>query len=241
MALGAIVDVESLSPFELTHVLYDGSSTKSELAAFITLSPILLMPVYAGIIVKTRELTVINMMLGQLANDVFNHILKYTIKQERPQAGLLGDTYGFPSSHSQYMAYFATFLLLHLSSRHTFASYGAGLRWLDLLQRGALYAGILLWSFGVAFSRYFLHYHTVEQVVAGYMIGIFSGATYFFLTEPARSTSAAAKWRNAFLDSWFAQYWRIRDGWMVYKDGGVEEEYLDWRRRRDATLKVKAE
>lgn len=26
-----------------------------------------------------------NMMLGQLASDVFNHILKYAIKEERPQ------------------------------------------------------------------------------------------------------------------------------------------------------------
>lgn len=45
-----------------------------------------LQPVYAGIIVKTRELTVINMMAGQLASDVFNHVLKYTIKQERPHS-----------------------------------------------------------------------------------------------------------------------------------------------------------
>jgi len=42
-------------------------------------------PVYAGIIVKTRELTVMNMMAGQLASDALNQILKYAVKQERPQ------------------------------------------------------------------------------------------------------------------------------------------------------------
>lgn len=119
-------------------------------------------------------------MVGQLASDVFNHMLKYSIKQERPHSelvllsltltsphtnpitiiihshsgGLLGDGYGFPSSHSQYMAYFATFLLLHLSFRHTFVSYGPGLRWLDILQRAFVYILIIMWSIGVAFSRY---------------------------------------------------------------------------------------
>lgn len=68
--------------------------------------------------------------------------------------GLLGDGYGFPSSHSQYMAYFATFLLMHLSFRHTFPSYGPGLRWLDVLQRTVLYSVIVTWSVGVAFSRW---------------------------------------------------------------------------------------
>lgn len=77
-------------------------------------------------------------------------------------------------------------------------------------------------------------------MLAGYGIGLLFGLAYYFITEPASSKSRAARLRNVFLDSSFAIYWRIRDGWSVYEDGGVEDEYVIWRRRRDEKLKKKA-
>jgi dolichyldiphosphatase len=70
--------------------------------------------------------------------------------------------------------------------------------------------------------------------MAGYGIGVIFGITYYLVTEPARSTSRAARLRTALLDSSIAQYWRIRDGWAVYQDGGVEEEWVIWRKKYDA-------
>jgi len=228
----------TLSALALTHVLYDASSHKSELAALVTLSPILLMPAYAGIIVKTRELTVINMVAGQLASDLFNSVLKHIVKQERPNS-MLGDGYGFPSSHSQYMGYFSTFLLLHLTFRHKFVSYGPELKLINTLQRTLLYFTIMSWAAGVCFSRYYLAYHTPPQVLAGYSIGLVLAIVHYFATEPTSPTSSCY-WRTRLLDSSLAQYLRIRDGWAVYTDGGAEEEYFAWRRKWDIARVAKA-
>jgi dolichyldiphosphatase len=70
-------------------------------------------------------------------------------------------------------------------------------------------------------------------VIAGYGIGLIFGLIYYLFTEPARPTSRAARLRTALLDSNIARYWRIRDGWAVYPDGGVEEEWTIWRKKYD--------
>ena len=62
-----------------------------------------------------------------------------------------GHGYGFPSSHSQYMAYFSTFLILHLHFRHRFTSTGIPI--LDSLWRIAVYSGLVLWAGVVCYSR----------------------------------------------------------------------------------------
>lgn len=66
----------------------------------------------------------------------------------------LGDGYGFPSSHSQWMGYFASFLILHFTLRHRWTP--TGFRTLDLARDVFLYAFILAWAGAVAFSRYVL-------------------------------------------------------------------------------------
>lgn len=70
--------------------------------------------------------------------------------------------------------------------------------------------------------------------MAGYGIGLIFGVIYYLVTEPARLTSHAARLRTIFLDSSIARYWRIRDGWVVYSDGGVEEEWVVWRKKYEA-------
>lgn len=63
----------------------------------------------------------------------------------------IGNGYGFPSSHSQYMGYFATFLTCHMFFKHRFAS--TGFKILDQIWRLAVYAGLLGWAGAVAYSR----------------------------------------------------------------------------------------
>lgn len=87
--------------------------------------------------------------------------------------------------------------------------------------------------------RWYLNYHSADQVLAGYGIGFLFGLSYYLLNEPFSPKSRATRLRNEFLDSRFAIYWRIRDGWSVYEDGGVEDEYMTWRRRRDEGLTSK--
>lgn len=64
----------------------------------------------------------------------------------------LSNGYGFPSSHSQYMAYFSSFLIMHLFFRHRFIS--CGYRFLDALWRLVIYLGLIAWAGVVCYSRY---------------------------------------------------------------------------------------
>lgn len=64
----------------------------------------------------------------------------------------MGNGYGFPSSHSQFMAYFSSFLICHLYFRHRFSSTGSTT--LDHMWRITIYIGLLAWTGIVAFSRF---------------------------------------------------------------------------------------
>ena len=129
---------------------------------------------YASLVVFTRELTILAMWVGQLLCEASNYVLKHLFKQRRPNGSSrvsntvvppgavalsvyfisadLGDGYGFPSSHSQYMAYFTTFLICHLVSHRHFAPTGSKL--VDSLLRVVIAIGLIAWAGGVAYSRW---------------------------------------------------------------------------------------
>jgi len=219
----------ALTSLDLTHVLYNGSSHVSLLMALITLSPILLMASYAVLAVFTRELTIIDMWAGQLLCEAFNWVIKRSVKEERPP-GSVGNGYGFPSSHSQYMAYFATFLILHLHFRHRFVSTG---NWfVDKLFRLSLHAAFISWAGTVAYSRYYLSYHSAVQVLWGISIGIVFGAAFYTMTEliPTQlPDSHLGRFRIFLLDNPISTWFRIRDGWAVWPDSGTENQWHLWR------------
>jgi dolichyldiphosphatase len=74
-----------MKAFSLTHVLYDPhQSPISTMFALITLTPIFLIVSYCTVILCRRELAGILMLVGQLANEAFNFILKKAIKEPRP-------------------------------------------------------------------------------------------------------------------------------------------------------------
>lgn len=122
---------------------------------------------YAALAVQTREFLVIVMWAGQIFGELLNWVIKRVIKQGRPIRAAfttiswfhaedifsedIGNGYGFPSSHSQYMAYFASFLMCHLYFRHRFSS--TGYSFLDFLWRMTVYVALLGWSGLVAYSR----------------------------------------------------------------------------------------
>ncbi|EGO22467.1 hypothetical protein SERLADRAFT_362704 [Serpula lacrymans var. lacrymans S7.9] len=225
---------------DLSHVLYDASSNLSLVLALLTLSPILLMPAYAVLAVQTRELTIINMWAGQLLSEALNLVLKRTIKQERPVDSMSG--YGFPSSHSQYMGFFAAFLTCHLYYRHRFSP--TGWTFLDQLWRFLVYFGIMAWSIVVAYSRLHLRYHTPHQVIWGFGIGVVAGIVHYIVTEllPAqRPQSVYGQARRALLANPVSTWLQIRDGWALWPDGGRELEWKQWRaewnKRSDSTAK----
>jgi len=66
-----------------------------------------------------------------------------------------------------------------------------------------------------------------SQVVVGYLFGAVWGVFYYYLIESGNRRTVG--FRSTVLDSAFARWWRVRDGWAVYHDGGIEEEYIIWR------------
>ncbi|KII85923.1 hypothetical protein PLICRDRAFT_178228 [Plicaturopsis crispa FD-325 SS-3] len=220
---------------DLTHVLYDGSSFLSLALALVTLSPILLMASYAALAVQTREVVIIEMWAGQLLCEGFNWVLKRAIKQERPPQEIALHGYGFPSSHSQYMGYFAAFLICHLHFRHRFASTGS--RILDRAWRLIIYLALSAWAGSVAYSRYYLAYHSPHQIIWGFGIGVAFGVVFYALAElvPVRwPGSFVARARTAIVDNPVSVWLEIRDGWAIWADGGREEEWKRWRKAWEA-------
>ncbi|OCH91518.1 PAP2-domain-containing protein [Obba rivulosa] len=223
---------------DLTYVLYDEASHLAHALALLTLSPILLClmsrkPAYLALALYTRELLFFELGAGQLLCEAFNYFLKHIIKEERPNLDL-GEGYGFPSSHSQWMGYFAAFMTCHFIFRHRFPT--TGIRVLDVAWKATVHSAIALWAAAVATSRYYLSYHTIPQVLWGLAIGIAFGATYYSVVELIPvwwPSSLLGQARILLLSNPVSTWFRLRDGWAVWHDGGIETQWLRWREEWD--------
>ncbi|KAF8634562.1 hypothetical protein AX17_004152 [Amanita inopinata Kibby_2008] len=226
---------------DLTHVIYDESSRLSLALALVTLSPILLMASYAALAVQTREYVILVMWAGQFAGEWLNGVLKHTIKQDRPNESL-GSGYGFPSSHSQYMGYFAAFLMCHLYFRHRFSTTGSEV--LDHLWRIVVYTGLCFWAGAVAYSRYYLGYHNEYQILWGLAIGVMLGVSVYVLAElipTRRPLSILGRIKTFIVTNPLSTWIQIRDGWAIWGDGGREEEWTRWRLRWEHEWRTRGE
>ncbi|TPX74706.1 hypothetical protein CcCBS67573_g04020 [Chytriomyces confervae] len=163
---------DGLKAFSFTYVQYDPTDPLGKPLALTALFPIFIMVSYATLIAARRDVYLASVCLGQLLGEAFNLGLKRIVKEPRPTTFLGGD-YGMPSSHAQFMAYFATFSVLHL---HLRTSYKNPI-WKHVLSLGTvLIAGL------VAFSRVYLHYHTATQVLAGIQIGTILGLVWYLFS-----------------------------------------------------------
>lgn len=151
--------------------------------ALITLSPIFLLCSYVTIILLRRELTFINALFGQLACEGFNWALKRLIKQPRP-TGHLGAGYGMPSSHSQFLGFFAAFFLSHFYLNRPQVVKPRTL--INAMRRFEhILAMVLIASISIltCYSRHHLHYHTPLQIIVGLSVGVAFGGVYYYFTE----------------------------------------------------------
>ncbi|KAH8833052.1 hypothetical protein DL96DRAFT_1584481 [Flagelloscypha sp. PMI_526] len=169
------------------------------------------------------------MWAGQFFGEGLNWVIKRIVKQERPILEI-GDGYGFPSSHSQYMGYFTSFLVCHLYFRHRFASSGFPL--LDQLWRICVYAALYGWAGVVAYSRYHLGYHAPHQIYWGLGIGIMLGTSLYFVAELLPSwypKSLLGQLKKFAVTNPISTWCQIRDGWALWADGGRHSEWLHWK------------
>lgn len=128
----------------------------------------------------------------------------------------VGKGYGMPSSHAQFMGFFATYVILWTLRNCKKTS---------LLLRLARSFVVLGTAGAVCVSRIYLTYHTVEQVVIGFLIGFGSGLAWYIFFRLLKNIGII-EW---ILDHPFAQYFWLKDTMI---DEGLETEWYSWRASR---------
>ncbi|KAJ3079830.1 hypothetical protein HK102_003486, partial [Quaeritorhiza haematococci] len=74
-----------LASISLTHVQYDPTlGPIAKILAYASLVPIALLVSYATLILFRRDLATMSMLLGQLANELTNAVMKELISETRP-------------------------------------------------------------------------------------------------------------------------------------------------------------
>lgn len=172
-----------LKSLSLTHYEYETGDAIGHLAALLSCAPIFLVVAYATLLASRRDLATASLFLGQLLNEALNAALKARFRQPRPAAAPTGDgSSGMPSAHAQFSFFLASYAALW-----ALRAWRVGLRW-RLLAAAAGAAGAAL----VAASRVYLHYHTLEQVLAGGAVGAGAGAAWFAVVQGALRPRFAA-------------------------------------------------
>lgn len=276
----------------------DPSDPVSYLCAWLALVPQALCIVYATLIWSTREAEVVLMFAGQLGCEAVNFALKRLIKEERPsRIHRTGKGYGMPSSHAQFVAFWAVAMTLFLLVRHTpsWTAHGFGPRksdggggttaattttttggedgnsnktphqnnnhsnegrkkgtttittttttsrtwsqdWVQLEtyahrpwslpERAAASLLVLALAAAVAWSRVYLGYHTVNQVLVGSLAGTLSAAAWYAATALVRASGLLA-WALA---SPVARGLRVRD--LVVREDLAQAGWEKWEEDR---------
>ncbi|XP_063000553.1 dolichyldiphosphatase 1 [Elgaria multicarinata webbii] len=171
------------TPVSLTHVEYPAGDFTGQLLACVSLGPIFIIVGFVTLIVFKRELHTISFLAGLLVNEGVNWLIKSIIQEPRPCTEIHTSVYSknaMPSSHSQFMWFFAvySFLFLYLRMHQT-----NNARFLDLLWRHVLSLFLLTAAFLVSYSRVYLVYHTWSQVFYGGVVGSVMAVVWFAFTQ----------------------------------------------------------
>lgn len=213
-----------MSTTALTHVSYDPNDRFGIPSALLALAPQALIVSYVTTLYVRREWETAYMFAGQLGCEALNWVLKRLIKQERPSSALgIGKGYGMPSSHAQFMGYFAAYLCVHILARPTH-SFNRSLPVMLVRLTAVVTVAVL-----VCASRVYLAYHTVEQVLVGVTIGIVVGLVY---SGPVRSLVRSTSLWQGLVDSPPAKLLHMKD---TITENALVEEWEAWSRSRSAT------
>jgi dolichyldiphosphatase len=138
---------------------------------------------------------------------------------------MTGKGYGMPSSHSQFVAFFAVSLSLFLLFRHvpsTSTSYSPT----TFVERVFLSLCACLGAGAVASSRVYLNYHTPKQVWVGVGAGVIFAIIWFSFVAYLRQYG----WVEWTLDSWIAKALRLRD--LIITEDIQDAGWVRWEEMR---------
>lgn len=148
-----------------------------------------------------------------------------------------GKGYGMPSSHAQFVSFFAVALTLFALFRHAphaqhpFSSTHVPT---PFWQRALLSLFVFAGAAAVAQSRIYLSYHTPNQVYVGCVAGAACAVAWFVAVSAARYFGFV----DWILDLEIAKWLRIRD--LVVEEDLVDAGWERWERRRQAKKSKKA-
>lgn len=170
-------------PFDHTYIVYDPSDLIATVCVQFSLLPIYVMVFYTSWFLITREIEPAIVVGGHLIGEIINKVIKHIVRQPRPDfhkdfgISSYGLSYGMPSAHSQFMGFFAVYFMLNVWYRVP-------------MQKQYKYAAIFILTASavmVAFSRVYLLYHNVPQVVVGVVVGATFGMLFYVVVSVARS------------------------------------------------------
>lgn len=168
--------MEPLRTLELFDVRY---AAGQEVLAAASLLPVLTVVALGGAVAAKRELGALFRLLAIVAGELLNGAVKNLVREPRPAScAALGvcSSFGWPSSHSQLAAFFASLAVA------------------DSVKRGAddfafaLLAGVSVPAAAlVAYSRVALGYHTASQARDGLVLGVVLGMTFQAILSSRRA------------------------------------------------------
>ncbi|XP_076455059.1 dolichyldiphosphatase 1-like [Babylonia areolata] len=151
-----------------------------QILAMSSLLPVCLGVSFVTLIIFRRDLHTISFLTGLVLDEAFNWVLKHLIQEGRPKRDRsnLYTEYGMPSSHSQFMWFFATYMTFFIWIR-VYRNYSI----LDDLWKVVVCVGSFFVASVVAYSRIYLEYHTAAQVVWGGVVGVVAGSLWFAFVQ----------------------------------------------------------
>jgi dolichyldiphosphatase len=167
-------------PLSLTLVEYPQGDWLGKLLAVSSLLPFGILSGFVALILFRRDLHTITFFFGTTLNEVLNLVLKYTFCEARPmQRSVLYTEYGMPSSHSQFMWFFATYMVYFVFIRLQHMNNNSVLEnaWKTVITVGCVSMAAV-----VTISRVYLQYHTWKQVLSGALVGFLFGSLWFAVT-----------------------------------------------------------
>ncbi|XP_076763668.1 dolichyldiphosphatase 1 [Xylocopa sonorina] len=167
-------------PLSLTLVEYLTGDFFGRLLALVSLTPFVIITGFITLILFRRDLHTITFFSGIIINQCINLILKHTICEARPtKRANIHVEYGMPSTHSQFMWFFATYTTLFICIR---LHHNNNSSILEKFWRITVIATCIIIAILVTYSRVYLLYHTSSQVLCGALIGIILATIWFTIT-----------------------------------------------------------
>ena len=160
-------DGSGMDPFLLFYMLHETDNLFHKFLCIVTMTPIWILVYLVAVLIiysKNQKRNLL-LLIGFVSSVMLNKILKRMFNHPRPHSDLYYGR-GMPSDHAQFAVLWAGYF-------HQLLSHHSRFNWSQFHRRThQLYIiAIWIWCSLVIVSRYILLFHSVDQLIAGGVIG----------------------------------------------------------------------